>query len=141
MLYVENHKKESPQKNKTITVKPTPTNKLANLGPQLKPQSKNTKRGIKLTLFFIFTILLLILVLVPKPSLLTYKKSSMVSQSVYWPGLFSSEPKLLDSTLHPRLDKEHRTLYLCIDLQQPQSWQKYRIIAEEGIFPVLLTYF
>jgi hypothetical protein len=122
-------KKSRRKKNKTITVKPTPTNKLANLGSQLKPQSKNTKRGI------------LILVLVPKPSLLTYKKSSMVSQSVYWPGLFSSEPKLLDSTLHPRLDKEHRTLYLCIDLQQPQSCQKYRIIAEEVIFTLLLTYF
>ncbi len=63
-------KKSRRKKNKTITVKPTPTNKLANLGSQLKPQSKNTKRGIKLTLFFIFTILLLILVLVPKPSLL-----------------------------------------------------------------------
>ncbi len=65
----------------------------------------------------------------------------MVSQSVYWPGGFSSEPKLLDSTLHPRLDTQRRTLYLCIDLQQPQSCQKYRIIAEEGIFSVLITYF
>lgn len=133
--------KKSPQKNKAATVKQRSSNKLANTGSQLKPHSSSAKCGIKLTMLFIFTILLLILVLVPKPSLLTYKKSSMVSQSVYWPGLFSSEPKRQDSTLHPRLDKEHRTLYLCIDLQQPQSCQKYRIIAEEGIFSVLLTYF
>ena len=141
MLYVENHKKSRRKKNKAATVKQRSSNKLANTGSQLKPHSSSAKCGIKLTMLFIFTILLLILVLVPKPSLLTYKKSSMVSQSVYWPGLFSSEPKLQDSTLHPRLDKEHRTLYLCIDLQQPQSCQKYRIIAEEGIFSVLLTYF
>ena len=137
----KNTKKSRRKKNKAAYVKPILSNKPANLGSQLNPRAVSVKRGAKLTAFFIFTILLLILVLVPKPSLLTYKKSSMVSQSVYWPGLFSSEPKLLDSTLHPRLDKEHRTLYLCIDLQQPQSCRKYRIIAEEGIFSVLLTYF
>ncbi len=134
-------KKSRRKKNKAATVKQRSSNKLANSGSQLKPHSSSTKRGTKLTLFFLFTISLLILVLVPKPSLLTYKKSSMVSQSVYWPGGFSSEPKLLDSTLHPRLDTQRRTLYLCIDLQQPQSCQKYRIIAEEGIFSVLITYF
>ena len=133
-------KKSRRKKNKAATVKQRSSNKLANTGSQLKLHSSSAKCGIKLTLLFIFTILLLILVLVPKQSLLTYKKSSMVSQSVYWPGLFSSEPKLLDSTLNPRLDKEHRTLYLCIDLQQPQSCQKYRIIAEEGLFSVLMTY-
>jgi len=134
-------KKSRRKKNKAATVKQRSSNKLANPGSQLKPHSSRTKPGTKLTLFFLFTISLLILVLVPKPSLLTYKKSSMVSQSVYWPGGFSSEPKLMDSTLHPRLDTQRRTLYLCIDLQQPQSCQKYRIIAEEGIFSVLITYF
>ncbi len=63
-------KKSRRKKNKAATVKQRSSNKLANSGSQLKPHSSSTKRGTKLTLFFLFTISLLILVLVPKPSLL-----------------------------------------------------------------------
>lgn len=137
----KNTKKSRRKKNKAATVKQRSSNKLANPGSQLKSHSSSTKRGIKLTMLFIFAILLFILVLISKPSLLTYKKSSMVSKSVYWPGIFANKPKLLDSTLHPRLDKHRRTLYLCVDLQQPQSCQKYHVLVEEGLFSVLITYF
>ncbi len=137
----KNTKKSRRKKNKAAYVKPILSNKPANLGSQSNPRVVSVKRGAKLTAFFIFTILLLIFVLAPKPSLLTYKKSAMVSKSIYWPGLFANKPKLLDSTLHPRLDKHRRTLYLCVDLQQPQSCQKYHVIAEEGLFSVLMTYF
>ncbi|WP_253861398.1 hypothetical protein [Pseudoalteromonas sp. SCSIO_11900] len=80
MLYVENHKIESSQKNKAAYVKPIPSNKPANLGSQLNPRAVSVKRGAKLTAFFIFTILLLIFVLAPKPSLLTYKNQPWLAK-------------------------------------------------------------
>ncbi len=76
----KNTKKSRRKKNKAAYVKPIPSNKPANLGSQLNPRAVSVKRGAKLTAFFIFTILLLIFVLAPKPSLLTYKNQPWLAK-------------------------------------------------------------
>lgn len=73
--------------------------------------------------------------------MLTYKKLGMVSESVYWPGLLGYGATLIDSNLHPNYDSSRESLYLCSDLQKPQSCQKYQVIADNGLFSAIGSYF
>jgi hypothetical protein len=99
-----------------------------------KPKSK---KGGLITL----GIIALIILAFPKPTLLTYKKLGMVSESVYWPGLFGYGATIIDSNLYPQLDSRGKSLYLCSDLQNPQSCQKYKVMANNGLFAAIGSYF
>jgi hypothetical protein len=77
----------------------------------------------------------------PKPTLLTYKKLGMVGKSIYWPGVFGYGATLVDSHLHPKFDDKRKSLYLCSDLQNPQSCQKYQVIADDGLISAIKSYF
>ena len=79
-----------------------------------------------------FTILV-----IPKPQLLTYEKLGLVTQSVYWPGLFGYGAMLFDSNLQPNADLARNSLYLCQNNKQPDTCQKYRITEQGGFFSAL----
>ncbi len=83
----------------------------------------------------------LLMILFPKPKLLTYQKLDIVSQSIYWPGGLGLEPKLMDSNLHPMFNPAQNRLYLCLDKKRPETCQQYQVIAEEGFFAVLFSLF
>ncbi|MCG7533811.1 hypothetical protein [Pseudoalteromonas sp. OOF1S-7] len=86
-------------------------------------------------------VLLLIIIIFPKPKLITYEKLGLVAQSVYWPGLPGVKPILFDSNLHIRPALERNTLYLCQDERDPDSCQKYQIIEQQGFISALMTLF
>lgn len=65
----------------------------------------------------------------------------MVSKSIYWPGVFGYGATLVDSHLHPKFDDKRKSLYLCSDLQNPQSCQKYQVIADDGLISAIKSYF
>ncbi|TMP27311.1 hypothetical protein CWB99_15030 [Pseudoalteromonas rubra] len=83
-------------------------------------------------------ILLLLIIIFPKPKLITYEKLGLVAQSVYWPGLPGVQPILFDSNLHIRPALERNTLYLCQDERDPDSCQKYQIIEQQGFISALI---
>ena len=94
-------------------------------------KQKGIKRWITLG-----TIALLIIVF-PKPQLITYEKLGVVATSVYWSALPGLDPVIFDSSLHPRPALDRNTLYLCVDKQNPDTCQKYQIIKKEGFISAI----
>ncbi|PHI38135.1 hypothetical protein CBQ28_05785 [Pseudoalteromonas sp. GCY] len=80
----------------------------------------------------------ILFVVLPKPQLITYEKLGLVANSVYWPGLPGIDPVLFDSNLHPKPALERNTLYLCHDLKDPNTCQKYQIIKQEGFIAAMM---
>ncbi|WP_024593575.1 MULTISPECIES: hypothetical protein [unclassified Pseudoalteromonas] len=125
--------KRKPQRS---TQRPSPS--------ELNSSAKNDisqKTTQKKGLFISLAVVAVIILAFPKPTLLTYKKLGMVSESVYWPGFFGKGANLIDSNLHPTYDSSRESLYLCSDLQKPQSCQKYQVIADNGLFSAIGSYF
>ncbi|ATG78203.1 hypothetical protein [Pseudoalteromonas sp. 1_2015MBL_MicDiv] len=96
-----------------------------------------SKKGLIITL----SIALLIIITFPKPTLLTYKKLGMVSESIYWPGVFGYGATIIDSNLHPQLDSRRKSLYLCTNPESLNNCQKYQVIADHGLFAAIGSYF
>ena len=140
-----NQKKQSllgktPQKRKPATAsKKKDTSKLPNTAQSVDDQQITTgtsKQKTKAKLIIVGMIVL-IAVTVPKPQLITYEKLGLVTQSVYWPGMFGYGATLFDSSLHPQADLTRNSLYLCRNMKQPDSCQKYRITENAGFFAAL----
>ncbi|WP_166109927.1 hypothetical protein [Pseudoalteromonas sp. Z9A5] len=130
-------RKKTTQKSKRqpATAKPNQTISSSN--------SNNTKKinKPKKGLFITLSIVAVIILAFPKPTLLTYKKLGMVSESIYWSGVFGYGATIIDSNLHPQLDSKRKYLYLCSDLKNPQSCQRYQVIADKGLFSAIYKYF
>ncbi|KPH64706.1 hypothetical protein [Pseudoalteromonas porphyrae] len=140
-----NQKKQSllgktPQRRKPTTAsKKKGTSQLPSLIQSVDEQqitigANNKKTKAKL---IITGVILLIAVSVPKPQLITYEKLGLVTQSVYWPGMFGYGATLFDSSLQPQADLTQNSLYLCRNMKQPDSCQKYRITENAGFFAAL----
>ncbi|CAH9064766.1 hypothetical protein PSECIP111854_03532 [Pseudoalteromonas sp. CIP111854] len=110
--------------------KGNPTVEKAALTADNQPTADKKSNGKWLALA-IFALLILIF---PKPKLITYEKLGLVSQSVYWDGLPGINPVLFDSHLHPRPALERNTLYLCANLNDPNTCQRYKILEQSGVF-------
>ncbi|WP_372760009.1 hypothetical protein [Pseudoalteromonas sp.] len=129
-------------KARSHTQRPRPTrqpnnNHKAAPAAANQPATAQSKRGVLIASL----LLLLLLISFPKPTLLTYKKLDMVSESIFWPGLFGYGTTLVDSNLRPKLDKQRKALYLCIDANNLKSCQKYQIVADNGLFSAIKAFF
>ena len=89
------------------------------------------------TRWYALAAVVLILLITPKPVLITYEKLGMVSQSVFWPGVFGYGANLFDSTLSPRADLSRNIIYLCQDKRKPDTCQKYRVKEQSGFFAAM----
>ncbi|MBD55267.1 hypothetical protein [uncultured Pseudoalteromonas sp.] len=89
------------------------------------------------TRWYTLAAVVLILLITPKPILITYEKLGMVSQSVFWPGIFGYGANLFDSTLSPRADLSRNVIYLCQDKRKPDTCQKYRVTDKSGFFAAM----
>ena len=103
-------------------------------GSEVNAQDSKPKRR---TLIITSVVLVLGFLITPKPQLITYQKLGLVTQSVYWPGIFGYGANLFDSSLQPRADLERNTIYLCQDLKQPATCQKYRVTEKSGFFAAM----
>lgn len=123
--------------------KPTSTTKRRPANPQrVSPQtvqqagaSESVKKSA--SRWYAIAAVVLIMLITPKPVLITYEKLGMVSQSVYWPGVFGFGANLFDSTLIPRADLSRNVIYLCQDKRDPASCQKYRVTEQSGFFAAM----
>jgi hypothetical protein len=100
-------------------------------------EDKRSKKGLLITI----AIIMLGILITPKPTLLSYKKLGLVSESIYWPGVFGYGSTLFDSNLYPKLDSRGKSLYLCANKEQPKSCQKYLIVEDKGIVGAFTYHF
>lgn len=128
-------KRQSSQKNKRLSPQQQRAAmaqaQLAQTQLNNPPRQKGIKRWITLG------IIALLIILFPKPQLITYEKLGVVATSVYWSALPGLEPVIFDSSLHPRPALDKNTLYLCMNKQDPDTCQRYQIIKKEGFFSAL----
>lgn len=124
------------KQNRSTTTKPNNIKQSANTAANNKAVQKS-KSGLLITL----GLLLFIIIIIPKPTLLSYHKLGMISNSIYWPGVFGYGARLLDSNLQPQLDSKRKVLYLCTDTVNSNSCQKYKVIADNGVIAAIKAFF
>lgn len=124
------------KQNRSTTTKPNNIKQSANTSANNKAAQKS-----KSSLLATLGLLLFIIIIIPKPTLLSYHKLGMISNSIYWPGVFGYGARLLDSNLQPQLDSKRKALYLCTDTVNSKSCQKYKVIADNGIIAAIKAYF
>ncbi|KTF16302.1 hypothetical protein [Pseudoalteromonas sp. H105] len=130
---------KTPQRKKTTQsstkkTAPVSAHNVAGTGSDINAQDTKPKSR---TLIITLVVLVLGFLITPKPQLITYQKLGLVTQSVYWPGIFGYGANLFDSSLQPRADLERNTIYLCQDLTQPATCQKYRVTEKSGFFAAM----
>ncbi|QTL35375.1 hypothetical protein [Pseudoalteromonas viridis] len=125
-------KRLSPQQQKALQQQQL--QQQAQLAAEQQAQAKSGK-----TRWIVAAVVILLVILFPKPKLITYEKLGLVAQSVYWPGLPGVNPILFDSNLHIRPALERNMLYLCQDERDPDSCQKYQIIKQQGFISALMA--
>tara|TARA_R110000823_G_scaffold104471_7_gene222427 strand:+ start:1738 stop:2250 length:513 start_codon:yes stop_codon:yes gene_type:complete len=124
------------KQNRSTATKPNNIKQSANTSANNKAAQKS-----KSSLLTTLGLLLFIIIIIPKPTLLSYHKLGMVSNSIYWPGVFGYGATLLDSNLQPQLDSKRKALYLCTNTVNSKSCQKYKVIADNGIIAAIKAYF
>lgn len=124
------------KQNRSTTTKPNNIKQSANTAANNKAVQKS-----KSSLLITLGLLLFIIIIIPKPTLLSYHKLGMVSNSIYWPGVFGYGARLLDSNLQPQLDSKRKALYLCTDTVNSNSCQKYKVIADNGVIAAIKAFF
>ncbi|WP_125716279.1 hypothetical protein [Pseudoalteromonas rubra] len=127
-------KRLSPQQQKALQQQQLQQQAQLAAEQQAQAQAKSGK-----TRWIVAAVVLLLVILFPKPKLITYEKLGLVAQSVYWPGLPGVNPILFDSNLHIRPALERNMLYLCQDERDPDSCQKYQIIKQQGFISALMA--
>lgn len=89
-------------------------------------------------LSYVGILLLLAVIVVPKPELLRYQKMNTVTTSIYWPGVFGVGAGLLDSHLSVYIDNARQELNLCYQHQQSQQCSRYQIVHQGGLVDVIM---
>ena len=126
-------KKKRPSSSKNR--RPSPQQAAAMRAQQAAVESEKPKSKTK---WLVAAVLAVVFILFPKPQLITYEKLGLVAESVYWPGLPGVSPMLFDSNLHAKSAMDRNTLYLCHDLQNPDSCQKYKVIKQQGFMAAMI---
>jgi hypothetical protein len=127
------------KQNRSTATKPNNIKQSANTSANNKAAQKS--KSSLLTTLGLLLFIIIIIIIIPKPTLLSYHKLGMVSNSIYWPGVFGYGATLLDSNLQPQLDSKRKALYLCTDTVNSKSCQKYKVIADNGIIAAIKAYF
>lgn len=80
---------------------------------------------------------IIIFLLFPKPSLITYERAGIESTSIYWQG-FKEVGSLSDSdAAYVKREPGSPYLHICYSLSDPASCQRFEIVNERGIFAVI----
>lgn len=81
-------------------------------------------------------VVLLGLILTPKPELIVYQQLNIQAKSVYWPGIFGFGAGLMDSQMLVFLDDERHEMRLCYAQTAAIQCSKYRILQRGGLVDV-----
>ena len=113
-----------------------------------KAQPKK-KSGVFKRLMLTFLVLVLVgLVIVPKPQLIVYKKLNLVARSVYLPGWFGTPGQFIDSSQRVIINKSLELVYLCYaepqakkqSEQQKEQCYRYQFIEQQGLIAAINHY-
>lgn len=85
----------------------------------------------------LLVVVLSVLVLIPQPELIVYRKMNIQASSVYWPGLFGHGEGLLDSELQVSFNPGRNEMQLCFEANQNIGCQTYLIEKRDGLFSVI----
>ncbi|MBE0367266.1 hypothetical protein [Pseudoalteromonas aurantia] len=132
-LLGQTQRKQSTRKPAKKNKAPTPSAQTS-IASDVPSSDVKSKKKIWVSL----SLVALLIILFPKPQLITYEKLGLVAQSIYWSGLPGYDPVLLDSKLHPRSALHQNILYLCVDKNNPSTCQRYQVIEQKGVIPALL---
>lgn len=81
-------------------------------------------------------LILLALLLTPKPELIVYQQQNIQAKSVYWSGIFGLGAGLSDSQMLVFLDDDRREMRLCYAGELAVQCSKYQIIHRGGMLEV-----
>lgn len=76
-------------------------------------------------------VLLLLIIMFPKPQRITYEYANMVSQGTYWDGLFGPGILFDSNAKFVRLDEDTEHLHVCFN-QENDNCLRYKVIENEG---------
>lgn len=79
---------------------------------------------------------ILALVLIPKPELIVYQQQNIQAKSIYWSGIFGFGAGLSDSQMLVFLDDERREMRLCYTAEVAVQCSKYHVIQRGGLLEV-----
>lgn len=85
-------------------------------------------------------IVLLLLLLFPKPQLIRYEYANMVSESIYWDGLYGPAQLLDSNAKFVSLDEDTDHLHVCFN-KENDNCLRYKIIENKGFGGYLTTIF
>ena len=81
--------------------------------------------------------LVVAIVVVPKPLLLKYKSANIVSETIYWDS-FGSSGMLSDANADfVKYDRETQHLHICYGKNTQSNCQDYQVIENKGMFAAL----
>lgn len=79
---------------------------------------------------------LLGLILIPKPELIVYRQQNIQTSSIYWPGIFGLGAGLNDSKMQVFLDDARREMRLCYTNEAEVHCSTYQITERGGVIDV-----
>lgn len=126
-------RKRAPQGKPKVAAAPTPEA----LAEAKALQEAKVKRKQKL-LGILGGVILLALIISPKPKLVRYSKGNTEIQSVYLPGWFGTPGRLLDSSakdIEVNSDKDY--FYICHKYNKQKDCQRYQVIEVKGMMAAL----
>jgi hypothetical protein len=135
----------NPKKTKpTSKKKPQPQQlrqaKESQKNQRTKIAKKKSGLAKKLLMGFV-GIILVAMIIVPKPHVLVYKKLNLVAQSIYIPGWFGQPGHFLDSPQRVIVDKQLALVYLCFSKTQPkEQCNRYQFIEQKGLIDTFNYY-
>lgn len=101
---------------------------------------KNKRRKLRL-LSVLATIVIVSLIVIPKPKLIHYQKLSVEAYSIYVPGIIEKNGSLIDSEQTAIIDTKLNLLFLCRGDQKTGECLQYEIIETRGIFITIWFWF
>lgn len=99
--------------------------------PEVKPSKAKYWLGLAV-------LLLVAVVICPKPQLVHYQTAGMTTSSVYMPGWFGGEGRILDTKQRAVLSEQEQSLYLCFSEQKTEQCIKYQVKQQQGPVAALL---
>lgn len=101
-----------------------------------------TPSGTKTKVWLGLILLLLVAVVItPKPQLLKYQSAGLVTQSIYIPGWFGKAGTILDTNQRALLAEDEQSLYLCFEGQTNEQCAKYQLRQQQGLFAAAMFWY
>lgn len=120
-----------PARSGYVGTAPAPRRSEATAEPEVKTS--------KAKYWLVLAVLVLVALFVsPKPQLVQYQTAGMTTTSVYMPGWFGAEGRIMDTQQRALLSEKEQSLYLCFSEQKPEQCIKYQVKQQQGPIAALL---